>query len=54
MFNYKGENDKAILYYEKSLKIKINTLGENHSSVADAYNNLGLVFNAKGENDKAI
>ena len=39
---------------EKSLKIKINTLGENHSSVADTYNNLGAVFYDKGEIDKAI
>ena len=49
-----GEPDKAIEYYEKSLKIKLATLGENHPSTATSYNNIGLTWDSKGEYDKAI
>jgi tetratricopeptide (TPR) repeat protein len=49
-----GEYDKAIEYYEKSLKIQLVTLGENHPSTATTYNNIGSAWKSKGEYDKAI
>ncbi len=47
-----GEWDKAIEYYEKSLKIK-EKLGD-FQGMAQTYNNLGLVYKDKSEWDKAI
>jgi len=37
------EYSKALGYHEKSLKIKIATLGEHHSSVAFSYYNIYLI-----------
>ena len=37
-----------------SLAIKLKTIGENHSSVATSYNNMGLVWKSKGNYDKAL
>ena len=47
-----GEWDRAIEYYEKSLKDK-ERLGDVHG-MAQTYNNLGLVYADKGEWDRAI
>ena len=49
-----GEYDKAIGYYEKALKIRKVSLGENHPSTATSYNNIGSAWHRKGEYDKAI
>ena len=49
-----GEYDRAIEYYERSLKITLATLGENHPSTAASYNNLGSTYDSKGEYDRAI
>jgi len=46
--------DKAIIYLEKALKIRLDTLVENHPSTAISYNNLGAVLMNKEEYDKAI
>ena len=35
--------------YLKSLKIKIEKLGSNHTSVAGTYNNLTLLYKAQGK-----
>ena len=48
----RGEWDKAIEFYEKSLKGK-DKVGDIHG-LAQTYNNLGLVYKDKGEWDKAI
>ena len=41
--------------HQKALKIKIACLGtENHSSVADSYNNIGNVLQYQGELKGAI
>ncbi|ETO35921.1 hypothetical protein RFI_01140 [Reticulomyxa filosa] len=53
-YDYKGEYNKAIEYYEKDLKISLSELGYDHPDVATSYNNLGNVYQNKGEYDKAI
>ena len=52
MYANKGEWNKAIEYYEKSLRTK-EKLGDVHG-IAQTYNNLGLVYANKGEWNKAI
>ncbi|ETO00302.1 hypothetical protein RFI_37144 [Reticulomyxa filosa] len=48
----KGEYDKAIEYYEKDLKISLNTQRSNH--IDALYHSLGVVHQNEGEYDKAI
>ena len=40
----KGKYDKAIEFYNKSLKIDLATLGENHPSTAKSYNNIATLY----------
>jgi tetratricopeptide (TPR) repeat protein len=49
-----GEARKAIVYYEKALKIDREIYGENHPDVATRYNNLGLAWDTLGDSKKAI
>jgi len=49
-----GEYNKAIVYYEKALKLKYKIYGDKHSSIATTYNNLGAAWTAKGNYGKAI
>ena len=44
-----GEYDRAIEYYERSLAIKLKTVGENHPGTAATYTSLGQAYKAKGE-----
>ena len=50
----KGELHQALEYYNKSPKINLKILGENHREVASIYNNMGVVYKEKYELDKAI
>ena len=47
----KGDLDKALEYYNKSLNIRIKLFGENHPDVASTYDNIGLLYK-DGLNDK--
>jgi tetratricopeptide (TPR) repeat protein len=49
-----GSYDKALEYYEKSLRIKLKTLGGEHPDVAKSYSNIGFIWRDKGEYDKAL
>ena len=40
VYEAKGDNDKALEYYNKSLAIRLNTLGENHADVATSYKSI--------------
>jgi len=50
----KGNYDKALEAFNKSLKIKLATIGENSPDTATSYNNIGVAWISKGEYDKAI
>jgi len=52
VYHAKGEWDKAIDYYQRSLEI-LEKVGDEHG-MATTFNNLGSVYHAKGEWDKAI
>ncbi len=41
-------------YYNKSLNIKLNVLGKNHTSVATSYNNIGSVYDSKKDYKLAL
>jgi tetratricopeptide (TPR) repeat protein len=53
-FKHVNDYDKAIENYEQSIRININLYGENHSSLATYYNNLGAIWGRKWNLDKAI
>ena len=46
--------DKALEYNDKSLDVKLKTLGKNHPSTISSYNNIGTVWYSKGNYDKAL
>jgi tetratricopeptide (TPR) repeat protein len=46
--------DKALEYQEKSLAIRLKTLGVEHPDVAMSYNNIGILYRHKVEYDKAL
>ncbi len=46
--------DKAIDYYERTLKIDLSIYGENHPNVARDYNNIGSAWDHLGDSHKAI
>jgi len=54
VYNSKGEYDKALEFYQKSLEINLISLPPNHPDLATSYNNIGLVYNSKGEYDIAL
>ena len=49
-----GDYEKAMNYYEESLKIKLQLLGESHVDVAGLYDNIGVVHQEKGDDEKAL
>ena len=53
VYDNKGEYDKALEYYQKSLAIKLKQLGPEHPSVAISYHNMAYVYKAKKDLAKA-
>ncbi|CAF0828085.1 unnamed protein product [Didymodactylos carnosus] len=49
-----GDYSKALSYYEKTLELRLKTLGSNHPDVATTYNNLGLAYSDMGDYSKAL
>jgi tetratricopeptide (TPR) repeat protein len=49
-----GDYEKALVLYQKSLDIKINTVGAEHPSVSPVFNYIGLAWKNLGEYDKAL
>ena len=54
VYGGKGETDKALEYYNKSLAVERNNLGESHPSMAASYNNMANVYHSVSERDKAL
>lgn len=54
VYGIPGKYDQAIVYYQKSVNIRLKTLGETHVNVGWSYNNIANCFHSKGEYDKAI
>ena len=54
VFKNKGEDNKALQYYQKSLQIREKALGLDHHRVAMSLNNIGSVFYDKGKYDNAL
>lgn len=50
----KGNYDKALEYYLKSLVIRKTVLGETHPDYAASFYNIGNTYNKKGDYDKAL
>ncbi len=49
-----GNYSKALEYYKRALNIDIKTLGEDHSSTAVTYNNIGTANSKMGNYSKAL
>ncbi|CAF0898807.1 unnamed protein product [Didymodactylos carnosus] len=54
VYDNKGDYEKALKSYEKSLEIKLISLPPNHPSIATTYNNIGLVYDNQGDYEKAL
>jgi tetratricopeptide (TPR) repeat protein len=54
IYESKGDYDKAIEYYTKSLPILLRTFGGEHPYVAASYYNLGAVYKSKKDFPKVI
>lgn len=52
IYKYKGDYDKSLEYYFKSLKIKEET--EDKNGMAASYNNIGTIYTSKNYYDKAV
>jgi len=53
-YSVKAEYDLALEYYNKTLQIRKELLGEEHTSVAALYDNIGIVYTNKAEYDMAL
>jgi len=47
-YQKKGDNDKALEYLVKSLKIKNNVLEQGHPILCNTFFNIGMVYSVKG------
>jgi len=54
VYEKKKTNLEAIEMYEKALKIRKEALGEKDRSVANIYNNLGVIFYEEKYFEKAL
>ncbi|HEX8367085.1 MAG TPA: tetratricopeptide repeat protein, partial [Pyrinomonadaceae bacterium] len=49
-----AEYEKAVIFYQKALKIDEKTIGKVHPDYATSLNNLALVYKSQGRYDEAI
>ena len=50
----KGEYKEALKYYEKTLKVRQQSLPSNHPDLGHSYNNIGVVYKNMGDYSKAL
>ncbi len=53
-YYYQDNYDSALIFYEKSIKLKQGFDKDKDSSLAKTFNNLGMVYQAQGNFDKAL
>lgn len=51
---YIADYDLALTFYDKQLKLIINSYGNDHLKLASLNNNIGLIYEKHGEYDKAL
>ena len=49
-----GDNENALVEYQKALDIQIKSLGGSHESVASTKNNIGQVLRKQGRRAEAM
>merc|ERR1712178_446432 len=62
VYKNKGNYDEALMYYQKSLKIKYRVYGvdesevetEGNSHIASSLHSIGIVYREKGNYDEAL
>jgi tetratricopeptide (TPR) repeat protein len=54
MYNNMGKYEQALENYQKSLKIKLCSLGENHPNKASSYNKIGDTYDFMGKYENAL
>ena len=53
-YDYIGDYNSALLYYDKVMKIQKLVLGENHPDLATSYNNIGIVYADRSDYNTAL
>jgi len=53
-YKSKGDYEKALAYFLKSLEIRKKVLGELHPAYATSLNNIGSTYKSKGDYGKAL
>ena len=53
IYSYKGEYDKSLMYYKKSLELA-NKYQKDEDVISRIYNSLGLIFDKKGRYKEAL
>ena len=54
VYKAQGDYEKALEYYDKALKVKERTLGNDHPSTATTYDNMAGVYQEQGDYEKAL
>eukprot|EP00002_Diphylleia_rotans_P039608 TRINITY_DN921_c0_g1_i14.p1 TRINITY_DN921_c0_g1~~TRINITY_DN921_c0_g1_i14.p1 ORF type:complete len:135 (-),score=29.28 TRINITY_DN921_c0_g1_i14:234-638(-) len=54
VYDSQGKNEQALEYYDKSLAIRIKTLGAEHPNVAGSYYNMACLFENQRKFQQAI
>ena len=54
ILDQKGDYQRSLTYYKRTLEINRNILPENHPDLAISYNNIGLVYDNMEDYDEAL
>jgi tetratricopeptide (TPR) repeat protein len=54
VYRARGNYDKAVAFYEKTIKVEEEKFGKEHPETAITYDNLASVYLAKGNHEKAM
>jgi len=54
VYSGRGKYDESIKWYEKSLKIMMETMNSNDSNIAECFNSIGNIYRKKQDYEQAI